>query len=117
MRIIRPAAAWAAVFALLAGVWLPAGAASRVADADGFCGPVLTLEHSVEHFEVPPSPSSDAHCVFCHWLSMLSSASASLPVSVVPPSVASRAHGARPVFAPSAATQDDGVPRAPPSGR
>jgi hypothetical protein len=83
--LIRRFAVWAALLSLLGGVWLPFVAGSAVIDADGICGPVLVLEHSVRHFEATPPSTSDQHCLFCHWRHTMASAAASTIVGVAQP--------------------------------
>ena len=84
MQRVRGFAGWAVIFSLLSGIWLPVSAASRTADRDGICGPVLILEHSVQHFEASRPQEDGGHCVLCHWWNTLASATPSTAIAVAP---------------------------------
>jgi hypothetical protein len=93
-RAIRQLTLLAALLPLLAGSWLPADS-STAADADGICGPVLRLDHRVnrvtaDHGQTPQTE----HCLFCHWLQTMASASAAAFVAIASPVDAGRAPAA-----------------------
>lgn len=112
--ILRRAAALAVVVSLLGGLSLPFQPVSVAADADGLCGPVLSLEHSVEHFEAP-RPAPDDHCAVCHWWSALAHASLAATAAVVPPRDPAAGIRHSSLDRPGRLVAGDAAPRAPPA--
>ena len=117
MQRTRGFAGWAVIFSLLSGIWLPVSAASGTADRDGICGPVLILEHSIQHFEEFRPQDDSGHCVLCHWWNTLASASPSVAISVAPSADRASVLTGDPASRPHVVDQGAASPRGPPASR
>jgi len=114
-RFLRTLTVLAAMLSLVAGSWLP-GDAATLTDADGICGPVLSVGSSGSRVGEDHGQSAQKpHCLVCHWRHTMASASAAAFVAISDPIEAGRAPAGRP--APQLTTTDVGAaaPRGPPT--
>jgi len=103
------------MLSLLTGLLLPFGGSQNAVDADGVCGPVLVLAHSVTHFERTPHPVGREHCAFCHWRHAMAGAFADTPADVPRPADVRRAPARPAATDPDLVVTSAFVSRGPPT--
>jgi hypothetical protein len=112
---VRNLAVWSVTLALLAGLWLPMTARFDVADADGVCGPVLTLANAVQRLDKAQPAAQSSHCVLCHLRHDMAGAFVSAIVQLATPVDVSSVVAGRPARGHNAVVVGHTPPRGPPA--
>jgi hypothetical protein len=111
---LRRLAAWAVTLSFVSGLWLPFAGAPGQVDADGVCGPVLVLEHTVRHFDNPTTPTGPNHCAVCHLRHAMAGASVMAFARIERPVEAGRLLVNSTIPGATQAPIDHASPRGPP---
>ena len=114
-RFLRTLTVLVAMLSLVAGSWLP-GDSAQLTDADGICGPALSVGATGSRVAEDHGQSAQKpHCLFCHWRHTMASASAAAFVAIAGPVEAGRAPVGRPTPQPTTIDVSAAAPRGPPT--
>jgi hypothetical protein len=111
----RHLAVVAVIFALIAGLWMPASAQWDLTDPDGACGPQIVSGRATARLDVDPALTPSGHCLSCHLRHDMAGAFVSSVLQIISPLGSVELLATHPIDRHGILLYDDAAPRGPPA--